>query len=298
MITVYLFSADGQPYTGYAQIRLTDDSGVYTASQLAEESHIYQVSLEPGRYALEASTDDLVAPPQQIVVDSEEQSRQVYLGEAGWPFYRMGQSLIPFAPREDLLAIAYPFQSQSISASDDNLDLVEQITQNLPLAPYRVREDDLSPSIAAANNATVGTNTLANGAILLFSFEDDLDVDARVRVSSELNQIVGDAARVGMPIDLGEGTAKVMDNRFVVRFVDETQQSVEEIIQAANGEILRRFVQTSNTYLIRFTQGSPLQGLRTLEEWNDAGLLIYGEPDLMAELVDDIFPYDDPDDPT
>jgi len=66
----------------------------------------------------------------------------------------------------------------------------------------------------------------------------------------------------------------------------------------ARADVVRSIVQAPNTWLIRFRSGDPLANLATVESWHEEGILMYGEPDLVAEISDDVFPYNPPDDPT
>ena len=105
--------------------------------------------------------------------------------------------------------------------------------------------------------------------------------------------------RIGMPVDLTPRQVKVLDPRFVIRFRDHLRpQDIEALVQKAEARVLRTFIQAGNARLIEFRGGSYREHLRTVEDWYNQDLLVYGEPDLIAEIVDDVFPATAPDDPT
>lgn len=254
---------------------------------------VFTADVPAGRYQLDARAGGLVAPTQTIEVSHADQRVPVFLGRPGWPSYRLGASVVPYAPHDDLLAVV---RADMPSADIDDatvrsLGSLDDVTDRLGLLPY-------DPSTETADDAPE-TAEFAEGAIRLFT---PATTATRAEVGSLHDRVqaeLGETARVGMPVDARPGHATVIDRFFVVRFtpsIDEAQ--ADALIRQAGADVVRPLPQSPNAYLIRFRTGHPRDHLDTIEGWHAAGLLVYGEPDLITEVADDVFPYDDPSDPT
>ena len=259
-----------------------------------EGSLLYEGHVEPGRYRLTVSTDELVAPDRYVEVGTEGKTASAYLGEEDWPFYRLGENLVPFSPPGDRLAVAFPLTQPEPESVDK---LVEELTSQLPLEPdpIRDREEDGGEDRDHQRDFVV-----AEGAVWLFRLTEEDTPDLRRKASRTIREMIDEEeVRVGVPVDLGPGRVKVIDNRYVVRFHEDVEAyEIEERVEKAEGRILREFSQAPNARLVEFPAGDFRQHLATIEEWYEQGVLVYGEPDIMAELTDDAFPDDAPDDPT
>ena len=116
---------------------------------------------------------------------------------------------------------------------------------------------------------------------------------------SQLDAELGKTAWVGTPIDLRPGRIREVGNAVRRTFSPTGQHSAAEaLIESVGATIVRVMVQAPKTYLIRFDTGAPMNHLETIEQWHQRDLLVYGEPNLAAEITDDAFPYSAPDDPT
>jgi hypothetical protein len=279
-IWVSVHAPGGAHFTESARVSLRL-RGRSIALQRAPDSLLYEGTVEPGTYTLEVSAGPLRAPRRSVTVTAPRKTASAYLGEREWPFYRLGENVVPFEPRDDLIAVAFEARPPG---PQEALRLVERLRNELPLEPLVFQPGENLPFIAA------------QGAIWLFQLTDP---DARERMGEAIPHLLVREARVGIPVDLIPGQVKVLDNRFVVRFRDHLKpDEIQVLVDAAGGTILRDFIQAGNARLVAFRRGGYRQHLQTVEEWFAKSLLVYGEPDLLAEIRDDVFPADPPNDPT
>lgn len=242
-------------------------------------SLLYEGIIEPGTYLLEASAGELISPSRDVVVPREGKTASAYLGKAGWPFYRLGENVVPFEPRDDLVAIAFDVDTPKPAYIAKSVD---RLRRDLGLRPFLLDPEKPQSFLAA------------NGAIWLFSRPQG---QLESNLAQQIVTILGRDARVGIPVDLTAGQVSLLDNRFVVRFRDHfTSDRIKTLVEAADGRVLRGFIQSRNAWLIEFRQGGYLQQLGVLERWREAEYLIYGEPDLLSEFVDHAFPATPPND--
>ncbi|MEM7043625.1 MAG: S8 family serine peptidase [Pseudomonadota bacterium] len=164
------------------------------------------------------------------------------------------------------------------------------MAKELPLEP--AKQDYSSP------NGEGGSHRRDEGAIWIYRITRKDTPRLRAELHRKIRHIVGERGRVGVPVELDSGPA-VIDNRYVLRFRDDLEDDeVERHLAASKATTLRRLIQARNLRLVEFPPGDVTQHLEAVEQLHQAGLLVYGEPDIMAELTDDAFPDDVPDDPT
>ena len=75
-------------------------------------SFLYEGTVAPGTYTLEAGTTELSSPPSPVEIAAPSSTFSIYLGKKDWPFYRLGKNLIPFEPHDDLIAVAFEYRRQ------------------------------------------------------------------------------------------------------------------------------------------------------------------------------------------
>lgn len=282
-VTVSVHLPGGAHYQQEATVKL-ERAKRSVVLKRREGSVLYGGKVEPGTYRVIVSAQGWSAPDRFVEIGSDANTVSVYLGKPDWPFYRLGKNIVPFQPREDLLAVAFGARKP---AANTAAKLVRELQDKLPLEPL----------LFEANEKEELPFTAAEGAIWLFRLTEP---DARQRVSEEIRRHLGrllpeSDVRVGMPVDLIPGQVKVLDNRFVIRFRDHlTPKDIDELAKAANARILRGFIQAGNARLIEFQRGTYREHLKIVEQWIQRGLLVYGEPDLLAEITDDQFPCVDP----
>jgi hypothetical protein len=297
-LRVSIHHPGGRPYEGRATIRLHGGDKTTTYDKPAG-AYYAEIPVEPGDFELEVTAERLIAPRRRVRVGPQGKTVSAYLGEPGWPFYRLGENIVPFRPSNDVIAVAFPANKPS---REQAARAGGEILRRLPLKSHNVpdpgRREDKEPPQGAAPGELTDFMT-ANGAVWLFQLTEPPSPELRRRVMDGLRGVVGNEARIGVPVDLNPGQVKVIDNRFVVRFTGEVKRDeAEKILSEGDARILRALRQAPNAFLIEFPPGELLAHLKTVEEWHGRGILIYGEPDIMAQITDDVFPDDAPNDPT
>ncbi|WP_305068974.1 S8 family serine peptidase [Marilutibacter chinensis] len=280
-IRVSVHDSNGLPWRKKAEVELAAGK-TRIALKRVKDTAAYEGRVAPGDYRLLVKATGMVAPERSVTVAPTGKTASVYLGKRGWPFYRYGENLVPFEPREDLVAVGFDSRAPD---PQRGRELFNEIVKKLGLKPVDLKaEDESHPSMAAG------------GAIWLFQLGARGD---RAKAEAGIRRMLGEDARIGMPVDLTQRQVKVLDRRFVVRFRDHLRpKDIEALVEKAKARILRGFLQAGNARLIEFAGGTYQEHLKTIEAWYARDLLVYGEPDLIAEIVDDVFPADPPDDPT
>ncbi|MDQ3698228.1 MAG: hypothetical protein M3373_09410 [Gemmatimonadota bacterium] len=282
LVRVSVHAVGGKAYEGPAEVNL-EREGKATDLKREKGSLLYQGHVEPGSYRLQVRADRWVAPTRTIEVGSNGTTAAAYLGEPGWPFYRLGESVIPFPPPGDLLAVAFP---RGKPGPDEARKIADELGRRLPLKP--------------AQRATQpgGKGEPPSIAIMLFSFGQTPTPELYREAVRVAREVTKGRARIGVPVDTAPGQMKIIDNRFVVRFKTAAAGRLEEEVKKAGAQIMRRFAQSPDARLIEFPAAGFREHLAQIEMWHEQGLLVYGEPDIMAEITDDVFPDDAPNDPT
>ncbi|RPJ02038.1 MAG: hypothetical protein EHM39_02435, partial [Chloroflexi bacterium] len=280
-VRISVHGANGWPLTENADVVLVAGNTRHALKRVKGTS-LYEGSVPPGACRLQVKAEGLVAPERSVVVSRTGKTASVYLGKRDWPAYHYGENMVPFEPREELIAVCFEARPPDPKRGAAQIN---EIVKKLPLKPFELNtEGEAHPAMAG------------EGSIWLFERTAQGD---RERVVAELRQMVGADARIGMPVDLTQKQVKVLDSRFVIRFRDHLRpQDIQALLERTNARLLRGFIQAGNARLIEFQGGSYQEHLRIVEDWYRQGLLIYGEPDLIAEIVDDVFPTVPPNDPT
>ena len=282
LVRISVHAVGGKAYEGPAEVILARED---KATELKREksSLLYQGHVEPGSYRLQARADKWVAPARTVEVGSKGKDAAAYLGEPGWPFYRLGENAIPFPPPGNLLAVAFPRRKPG---PDEERSIVDELSRRLSLKPVQV---------ASRPNQK---REPRSSAILLFSFGQTPTPELYREAVRVAREVTNGRARIGVPVDTAPGQIKIIDNRFVVRFRKTAVGRLEEEVRKAGAQIVRRFAQSPDARLIELPAGDFREHLAQIETWHEQGLLVYGEPDIMAEITDDVFPDDAPNDPT
>ena len=280
-VRISVHGPNGLPYEKNAEVVLVAGRA-RSALKRVKGASLYEGSVPPGIYRLRVKASNLIAPERSVVVPETGKTASAYLGNRDWPAYRYGENVVPFEPREDLIAVCFEARAPDPKRGRAQIN---EIVKKLKLKPFELKaEGEEHPSMAA------------EGAIWLFELSTPGD---RAKIEAELRRMLGADARIGMPVDLTPKQVKVLDPRFVIRFRDHLRpQDIEALAEKAKARILRGFIQAGNARLIEFQGGSYKEHLQIVEDWYNQDLLVYGEPDLIAEIVDDAFPADPPDDPT
>jgi hypothetical protein len=297
LVRITVQGVGGRAHEDDAQVVLLSE-GKRIELERPEGSLSYEASAKPGTYQLEVSAGRLVSPSRLLEVGPQGKIASVYLGEPDWPFYRLGENAIPFPPPGDLLAVAFPIRRPSPA---DARRLAGQIVQRLSVDMYPPPGKEAGPRRRRGRQPRAEERefSTADGAIWLFRFTQPATRELRNEAARMIRELVGEEARIGVPVDLTPDQVKIIDNHFVIRFRDEVNRGeIEERLRTVESRILRAFIQSPNAFLVEFPAGDFLAPLEIVEEWYQDGLLVYGEPDIMAQLIDDAFPDDSPNDPT
>lgn len=284
LIRVSVHAPGGSHYNKPVEVRLVRNRKTYPL-RLSRGSLLYEATIPPGTYQVMATAGEWTSPSRTVWATAPTTTVSIYLGKKDWPFYRLGENIVPFEPREDLIAVVFEARKLDRRAA---LQKVQQLCQKLPLEPLRLDEQNEWSFMAA------------DGAIWLFKLTKPGEADARKEITAEIRRQLGNDVRIGLPVDLIPGQVKVLDNRFVIRFRDHVKPAeIAALAKMTNATILRGFIQGGNARLLQFNTGGYRDHLRIVEQWTAQGLLVYGEPDLMAEITDDQFPCAaSPNDPT
>ncbi|MHC4276894.1 MAG: S8 family serine peptidase [Planctomycetota bacterium] len=280
-VRISVHGPNGWPYEKNAKVVLVAGKA-RTALKRVKDASLYEGSVPPGIYRLLVKAGDLIAPERSVEALKTGKTASAYLGNPDWPTYHYGENIIPFEPSEDLIAVCFEARAPDPKRCRSQIN---EIVKKLKLKLFELKaEGEEHPSMAA------------EGAIWLFELGARGD---RGKIEAELRRMLGADARIGMPVDLTPKQVKVLDPRFVIRFRDHLRpQDIEALAEKAKARILRGFIQAGNARLIEFQGRSYKEHLQIVEDWYNQNLLVYGEPDLIAEIVDDVFPADPPDDPT
>lgn len=278
----------GRPVEAPASVILASEGMTHNLTREGATT-VYSGRVPAGTYDLEVASEEYVSPPRKLSVGASPAHAVVYLGERDWPFYRLGENAIPFPPPGPLLAVAFPENKPDPDEADE---LYGRILKDLPLEPA---PPDTSKDAKGDGDGFIQ----AEGSIWIFRLTGKDTPRLRAELYRKILEITGNRGRVGVPVDLHEGQCKVIDNRFVLRFRDGIDgNEIERYVTEAKGTVLRGFHQARNARLVALPPGDFARHLEIVEGWHTAGLLVYGEPDIMAEITDDAFPDDSPNDPT
>lgn len=284
-VSVAVHDHRGLPVTTTAEVALTLDGERHVLAR-ETDSNVYRASLPQGDYLLETTAGRQVSPLRDITVEGRQKHTDVYIGNKSWPYYRLGEHAVPFEPPNDLIAVAFPRRKPDAKTAES---IRTQLLKKLPVDLVDMGDQ---PGCDEQNMP-------ADGAVWVFRVTEKQTAKLWQKLRDAIDAATAGAGRVGVPTCLAPGQCAVMDGRFVVSFKREvTPGEIQKHVDAASGTILRRFRQAPNAVLVEFPPDSFDKHLAAVEAWHAAGLLVYGEPDLMAELTDDVFPEDPPNDPT
>jgi hypothetical protein len=285
-VRVSVHAPGGLPYMEEAAVNLKQRDRSVRLKRV-KGTNLYEGAARPGVHTLEVSAAGLRSPNRPLVVTKGGKTASAYLGKRGWPFYRLGENVVPFESRDDLLAVAFEARRPGARTAAQ----VAAVLREKQLAePFDL---GTGKDTAAKDNLPFAA---ADGAIWVFRLREP---NARERAAEEVRRLVRVDVRFGIPVDLAPGQVKVIDNRFVIRFRDHLKpDDIERLVKEVGGVALREFIQAGNARLVEFRRGGHREHLQIVEDWFKKNLLVYGEPDVMAEITDDVFPADPPDDPT
>jgi len=284
-INIGVYDHQKQNVAAIAEVRLKNKEQAFTLSRQGD-SAIYTGQVPVGNYELEVKANDQVSPLRNVTVDKQGKNTSAYVGNKNWPFYRLGEHALPFEPPQDKIAIAFPRHKPDAKTAEK---IQTELLKKLPIDPV----DFDSDSDCSDNNMS------ANGAIWVFRLTQKQTPKLWSKLKDTIDKLTNGKGRLGVPTNLIPGQCSVMDGRFILKFKREIPfDTIQAQLKEKGGEILRRLAQAPNLVLVEFTPDTYEKNLAIVEDFYLSDQLVYGEPDLMTELVDDAFPDDPPNDPT
>ncbi|MHA2101042.1 MAG: hypothetical protein ACW99A_20395, partial [Candidatus Kariarchaeaceae archaeon] len=245
---------------------------------------LFEISAKKGDYHLQARSKNYVSARINVNLRHPRATFPVYLGERDAMFYRFGDNIIPFKLNPKVIAIAFPQIAPKEKKAEE---LTKHLLKEFSFRPFTLKDIEGMPF------------KVGEGGIWIFQTDEKINVQLYKKVKSLVQKFHTSKVRIGIPIDITPSDAKVIDNRYVVRFRPHLKPAQIDIItKKRNAIILRSFIQAENARLIEFQEGDMKTHLEIVESWYKQGLLIYGEPDILAVITDDQFPVNPPNDPT
>ena len=237
----------------------------------------YGTSIEPGKYKLRVDADGFAIAEGMIDMAPLGLSVAVYLGQADWPSFRMGQSVVPFEANENLLGIAF---SGKVPTESTWRLLLRSIGQ-LGFDPY---PNDKSFLVAGKTVAIFKSKTSAQ-RIFGKEIPPSRSADFFRRLSSLLNA-KGTTIRIGLPIDVRPGRVKLLDNRYVVRFRSTQSPAGARDLAGRHRADAYSVDGLDNTWRFEFRDRSGyLDHLLAAELLAKDKDVIYVEPNLILQLA-------------
>lgn len=235
----------------------------------------YEANIEPGTYRIVVKADGYADVDYSITVSQSGLALPVYLGKEGWPSFRMGQSIVPFEPKDDFVAIAFtgnpPVESRW-------RPLMQQM-ERMGLVPYPDKVSYLAAgkTIAIFRSADPGKKIFA-GAV---------EQPAAPDLIENVSQLFGrENARIGMPIDIRPGHVKILDNSYLIRFGSDRASADVRSLACTSDSVAHPVSISPNTWLFEFNERnnyrkhlSTVQQLLTKQRD-----VTYAEPNLIVEL--------------
>ena len=236
----------------------------------------YETKLEPGSYRLKVEAPGFAVVDYEIEVKPGVVAIPVYLGQKDWPAYRMGQSIVPFEPKEDRVAVAFSGKSGKDKLNDPAM---RSDIDALGL--------ELDPDVNWADSAAIG---FYRAKAKIFSVDGgDKIIDKLVDL---LAKVAPNQARIGMPI---ERTPKpkqkrltILDNQYVVKFAQAfPPERIRDLARAHQAEA-EPVQGLDNTWLFKFKdRANYRQHLKAaealLEKKTELGV-VYAEPNLIFSI--------------
>src|SRR5689334_24361804 len=116
-LRVSVHSPTGEHFAQPVPVTITGPGGSVSL-QRANGKLTYETALAPGTYRLKVEASGFAVVDYEIEVKPGVVAIPVYLGKSDWPAYRMGQSIVPFEPKEDRVAVAFSGKSGKAKLND------------------------------------------------------------------------------------------------------------------------------------------------------------------------------------
>ena len=269
-LRVSVHKPGGDPLEQEAKVTLSDGAEVVLRRTYPRVT--YEARVEPGIYRLVVKAEGYADVNYPINVPSGGLALPVYLGKEGWPWFRMGQSIIPFEPRDDLCGIAFIGKPPIESRWSPLLQQMER----MGLVPYPDRASYLVAGKTIALFKSTGKNIYAGPA--------ELQVTPDLIETVSLLYGKGNV-RVGMPIDVRPGHIKILDNSYVIRFRSDRVPADIRGLACTRDAVAHPVPISPNTWIFEFNERNNYwKHLRLVDELAKTEEGSYAEPNLIVEL--------------
>jgi subtilisin family serine protease len=273
-IRISIHEPGGKLYTKLASVSLRRGQLSVDANRIGL-SNIYEASVSPGDYDVIVVASSYSAPKNHIRVKRNREKVAVYLGFPGWSSYRLGRTLVPFDPVDNLLAVVFTL---SIPTPSQEEDILKALTA-IKVKPY-FRDIERTKSFKNTSNSVWILQSTEPTKQFFGRFQDQLI--PLTKISPLLDRIKG--VRIGIPTDLRNNQIKVLDNRHIVRFANDKGLKQAEVCGFIKP--IRKMDHAPNTWLIEFPESFNYQShLDQIESWISKGFATNAEPDLLFEVV-------------
>jgi len=232
----------------------------------------YEANIEPGTYRLHVDAPGWADVDYDVVIGLDDLAIPVYLGMPGWPWYRMGRSIVPFDPHDDRVAVAFVRKPPS----KKQLDALLARIGDLGLRPYPTIEKFL-----VADRSIAYFQTKDPGVRI---FADDGAADVIDKLAALFEK---DSVRIGLPIDDRPGQIKILDNQYVVAFAKPDSPDRIRRFAESQGAVAEPVQGLVNTWRFQFNNRSNyrdhLRKVEAIRTQTDLEVL-YAEPNLIFQV--------------
>ncbi len=285
-ISISLHPPGGGHFRGEAEVVLIDAIGKETTLVREKGHEVYVTYLPPGRYGVCVKAKGFRDSCYNVETrDSGILMLPIYLGEKDWPVIRLGGLSVPFEPIFDEFAIALNRPLWRDLSAKGYRDLVELLGRGL-----------LDVEGPKAGGSPVG----AKGSVLYFKGNGGEPIFNKIASDTNPTKLARTLMatlrttfpkdkfgeiRVGVRIKNRKALARILDNRFLIRFASGvTDTKIKELQDTYNFQ-LQKTPCLKNVWEIKFNdEFNYLRNLNKIDILLDIGIFTSAEPDLVFEL--------------
>jgi Subtilase family len=255
-----------------------DEAGSLVQRVVANAT-IVQLALKRGIYLLKVSGDIQAPRPRLVTALGGIVPISFYLGSKDWPWFRMGDIEVPFKPRHSWLAVTFPhrYDKAKVLTPDRMKELAKLGLE--PFSPPGNPKGDWG-----ADDQVLYLRT-KNADVNIFLPEigpkQCPDIISKVRaLFKEFNP------RAGMPIVTADGSARILDGQYIVRFRSGiSDERIQALLDEEGAIRIAKLGSPINVWIIEFCDGANyLRHLGVVNEWWDSGVAHVSEPNLLFQL--------------
>lgn len=277
----------GVDLRGHVHAELIAESGSGPPVGLIDAGRpgVFAANVPPGHYRLVVQSVDaggarplgLVTPPRRALLDQKVNKIAVQLAPPGQLFYRIGNSLVPFAAPERVAMIG-PGLS--------------------PLGPHLTIEQ--LDNLAKRRDGSLDRTFLGKAPPIAIVFEPLAGSRARAGLIADLRRLErSGSVRIGGALLDAQRRVTLIDSRFNFRFAHgPVRQGRTRLLELFGLRVIKESVDDADVAVVEFRKDDLSANLATVNCLVEQGLLITGEPDLVVPWVPSDVPPDGwPNDP-